>query len=213
VSYDAGRERGPPAREIFSGEVAVPRFWPMLVGPPAVCVRRLNVSLEDIPMENPQPLNPETPRTRRPAWRTAIAAGVIASIVFQVLEVLLIPRFGGGSPWGPARMIAAIVMGRGVLPPPATFELSIVLVALAVDIVLAVIYTAVLGWFIHYWSLGWSLMVGAVFGVLLYIVNFYGFTAVFPWFEMGRNGVTLFTHVVFSLTAAWAYKKFSARSS
>jgi hypothetical protein len=136
-----------------------------------------------------------------------LAAGVIASIVFQVLEILLIPRFGGGSPWGPARMIAAIVMGRGVLPPPATFDLTVVLVALAVDIVLAVIYTAVLGWLIHYWSVGWSLTVGAVFGVLLYLINFSGFTRIFPWFEMGRNGVTLFTHVVFSLTAALAYKK------
>ncbi len=157
-------------------------------------------------MENPQPEN-----VRRPSWRTALAAGVIASIVFQLLEVLLIPRFGGGSPWGPARMIAAIVMGPGVLPPPATFNLTIVLVALIVDIVLAVIYTAVLGWLVHYWSLARSLMVSAVFGVLLYLVNFYGFTRIFPWFEMGRNGVTLFTHVVFSLTAALAYKKFSVR--
>jgi hypothetical protein len=29
----------------------------------------------------------------------------------------------GDSPWGPPRMIAAIVMGEGVLPPPATFDL------------------------------------------------------------------------------------------
>lgn len=154
-------------------------------------------------------LNPQTAASssRRPAWRAAVLAGIIASIVFQLLEILLIPSFGGGSPWGPARMIAAMVMGPRVLPPPATFDLGIVLVALVVDIVLAVIYTAILGRLISRWNFGSSLLVAAVFGVLLYFINFYGFTVIFPWFVMGRNGVTLCTHIVFSLTAVLAYKK------
>jgi hypothetical protein len=156
--------------------------------------------------------NPES-ATQSPThgvWRAALIAGVVASIVFQVLEILLIPRFGGGSPWGPARMIAAMVMGRGVLPPPATFDARIVVVALAVDIVLAVIYAALLGAIIRRWTLGRSLAVAAVFGALLYGINFYGFTVIFPWFVMGRNGVTLFTHVVFSLTAALTFKRLQA---
>lgn len=140
-------------------------------------------------------------------WGAVIYAGIISSIVFQVLEAVLIPLFGGGSPWGPARMIAAMVMGRSVLPPPATFDLGIALVALVVDIVLAIIYVFVLSWFIRFWRLRPALLAAVVFGVALFVLNFYGFTAMFPWFVMGRNLVTLFTHVVFSVTAVLAFKK------
>lgn len=164
-------------------------------------------------MENLKSAAAETEPIRRSLLSTALVAGVIASIVFQVLEIVLIPLFGGGSPWGPARMIAAMVMGRGVLPPPDTFSLMIVLVALVVDVVLAFVYVAVLGWLIRSWTLGRALLAGVVFGAALYVVNFYGFTTLFPWFVMGRNGVTLFTHVVFSVTAVWAYKKFQVRTA
>ena len=83
-------------------------------------------------MENLEPAAAETEPAGRSLLSTALVAGIIASIVFQVLEIVLIPLFGGGSPWGPARMIAAMVMGRGVLPPPDTFSLMIVLVARAI---------------------------------------------------------------------------------
>ncbi|MFB8830009.1 hypothetical protein ACE0DR_13370 [Azotobacter sp. CWF10] len=49
--------------------------------------------------------------------RAGVWAGVIAGVVFLALEMLLVPLLMGGSPWGPPRMIAAIVMGRDVLPP------------------------------------------------------------------------------------------------
>jgi hypothetical protein len=138
----------------------------------------------------------------------AIWAGVVASIVFQLLEIICVPLFGGGSPWGPARMIAAMVLGPGVLPPPATFDLFVVSVALLVDVIQAMIYAAVLAAIVRTWSTAASVLVAAVFGVALYAVNFYLFAPqLFPWFTMGRNGATLFTHVVFSVTAALTYKK------
>lgn len=141
------------------------------------------------------------------AWKSVLAAGLVASLVFQLLEIVLIPLSGGGSPWGPARMIAAMVLGPKVLPPPDTFDLYVVAVAFAVDIVLAVIYVALLAFLIRRWALATALLAGAVFGAGLYVVNFYGFTRLFPWFEMGRNGVTLLTHIVFSMTAVWVFKQ------
>jgi hypothetical protein len=32
--------------------------------------------------------------------------------------MVMVPTFLGGSPWGPLRMMAAIVLGQGVLPAP-----------------------------------------------------------------------------------------------
>jgi hypothetical protein len=40
---------------------------------------------------------------------------------------------------------------------------------------------------------------GGLLGLLLYGINFYGFTAVFPWFAEGRSWVSMFTHIVFGM--------------
>jgi uncharacterized membrane protein YagU involved in acid resistance len=139
-------------------------------------------------------------------WGVAVWAGVIAGIVFMMLEMVMVPLFLGASGWGPPRMIAAIVMGRGVLPPPASFDLGVMMVALIVHLVLSIVFALILAWLIYRVGTGVALLIGAAFGLLLYLVNFYGFTAVFPWFAEARNWVSVFTHVVFGFVAAWAYK-------
>jgi uncharacterized membrane protein YagU involved in acid resistance len=145
--------------------------------------------------------------TRTPIdWRAAVLAGVISGFIFLILELVMVPLFLGDSAWAPPRMIAAIVMGEGVLPPPGTFDLGVVLVAMLVHFPLSIIYAIVLAFVIARMSVGISLGVGAAFGLLLYLVNFYGFTALFPWFAMARNWVQIFAHVTFGVVAAWAYK-------
>lgn len=144
-------------------------------------------------------------------WKAAIVAGLIAGLVFLVLEMLMVPLFMGGSPWGPPRMIGAIGIGQSALPPPATFSLPIVAVAIIVHFVLSVIYAVVLAFIIDRLDVGMAMLAGAVFGLVLYIVNFYGFTAIFPWFVNARNWVTIFTHIVFGFGAAWVYKALLTR--
>ena len=50
---------------------------------------------------------------------------------------------------------------------------------------------------------GVALAVGAAFGLAPYLINFYGMTALFPWFANARNWVSIFAHVMFGLIAAW----------
>jgi uncharacterized membrane protein YagU involved in acid resistance len=140
------------------------------------------------------------------SWRAAALAGLISGLVFLALELIMVPLFLGDSPWAPPRMIAAIAMGEGVLPPPGTFDATIVAVAMLVHFPLSILYAIVLAFLINRLSLGAALGVGAIFGLALYLVNFYGFTAVFPWFAMARNWVSIFAHIVFGVVAAWAYK-------
>jgi hypothetical protein len=139
-------------------------------------------------------------------WSAAVWAGVIAGMIFLVLEMIMVPLFLGISPWAPPRMIAAILMGQGVLPPPATFSLGIFVVAMIVHFPLSILYAFILSPIIFRVATGPSLLVGAVFGLLLYLVNFFVFTAIFPWFAEARNWVSIFTHIVFGLVAAWSYK-------
>ena len=63
----------------------------------------------------------------------------------MLLEMVLVATVGGGSLWGPPRMIAAMVMDEGVLPPPATFEIGPMMAAMAIHLMLSIILGIVLG--------------------------------------------------------------------
>ncbi len=140
-------------------------------------------------------------------WRTAGLSGLIAGIIFLVLEMIMVPLFAGGSPWAPPRMMAAVVMGRGVLPPPATFAVDVFITALAVHGILSIVFGMIVALVVEYFGaeMGPAALVGAAFGLALYVVNFYGFTTIFPWFANARTWITIFAHIVFGLAAAWAY--------
>ncbi len=146
--------------------------------------------------------------TRRLNWKAVIWASIVAGIVFMMLEMALVATIGGQSPWGPPRMMAAMVMGETVLPPPASFDLMIFMVAMIVHFVLSVVLALAFAWLVsrRHLNLGVTLALGAAFGLLIYLVNFYPVTAIlFPWFAMARNWVTISSHIVFGLVLAWAY--------
>lgn len=137
----------------------------------------------------------------------AVWAGLIAGVVFMMIEMILVGTVGGGSPWAPPRMIAAMAMGEGVLPPPATFDIAIFMVAMIVHFVLAIVLALVFAWIADRmaWSRTTTIVAGMVFGLIIYLVNFYGMTAVFPWFAMARNWISIFAHVVFGGVLGWYY--------
>ncbi len=136
----------------------------------------------------------------------AIVAGIVAGLVFLVAELLLVPMALGGSAWGPPRMIGAIVLGEGVLPPPATFDGFVVLSAVAFHLLLSVVYAIIFALVARAWGIGAALVAGVVYGLLIYVVNFYGMTAFFPWFAEARNWVTVFSHALFGAALALVYK-------
>ena len=145
---------------------------------------------------------------RMPEWPAALLGGCVAGAVFLVIELFAM-SVAGQSVWSPLRMIAAIVMGRDVLAQPATFAAGVVLVALLVHFALSILFAVILAVIMAPFSLDSSVgmvsLVGAVFGVLLYVVNFYGMTQWFSWFADARGWVSFFNHIVFGLVAAHTY--------
>lgn len=143
-------------------------------------------------------------------FKKAVIAGLIAGAVFMMLEMIMVPLFMGGSPWGPPRMIAAIILGKSVLPmppQPVTFDFGVMMAAMFLHFMLSIIYAVIIGWLCRKLSMGTSILIGAVFGLAIYVINFYGFTAVFPWFAMGRTWVSIFSHAMFGIVAAFSFKK------
>lgn len=141
-------------------------------------------------------------------WKAAIWAGLAAGVVFMMLEMLLVMLIEGKSPWAPPRMIAAMVMGKGVLPPPATFDGVIMAVAMMTHLVLSVLLAFVLGWLISGWRLGMAgaIIAGTLFGLAVYFIDFYLFTAIWPWFAMARGPISIFAHAAFGFVLGWVYR-------
>lgn len=145
--------------------------------------------------------------------KAAVWAGIIAGLVFVIVEMVLVATVGGGSPWGPPRMMAAIAMGKEVLPPPPTFDFGIVMVGMIIHFVLSVVLGLILGWVISKWrlSISMAVLVGLLFGLAVYLVNFYVMTGLFPWFANARNMITTFAHLVFGGVLGWVYRSMAAK--
>jgi hypothetical protein len=142
-------------------------------------------------------------------WRSAALAGIAAGVVATLAQIALWWVSSEPLPailFRDARLTAAIIMGREVLPPPATFDGSVMLIATLVHFALSIAYGLALSVFISGLSTPLSLLAGAVFGLSLYAINMYGFTLVFPWFTAARDWITAATHVVFGVIVAAVYK-------
>ena len=141
--------------------------------------------------------------------RAAVLAGVAAGVTATAAQLLLWSVFWDAMPgifFRDARLAAAIVLGSEVLPPPATLDWPVLIVAAAVHFALSIIYAIILAVLVSGFDRAISLVIGALYGLALFAINMYGFTAVFPWFSMTRDWITLTAHPVFGVSAAGFYK-------
>lgn len=143
----------------------------------------------------------------RMRWGAAVWAGIIGGAVFMMAEMLMVWMFMGESPWAPPRMIAAMVMGREVLPPPADFAMVPMMVAMIIHFMLSIVYGLVIGLIVRKLGMGKALLAGAAFGLLaVYLVNFHLVAPMlFPWFTQAQNWVSVVAHVLFGMAVAGSY--------
>ena len=132
-----------------------------------------------------------------------LTAGIIATVVQMALWWLTqIPVFE--TLFRDARLTAALVMGNAVLPPPSTAQWDILLVASLIHFALSIIYAVLPVLLVGRLQTGPALITGAFYGLVIYWVNLYGFTMLFPWFTAARDWVTLVTHLVFGIALVGA---------
>jgi hypothetical protein len=151
---------------------------------------------------------------RLPDWRAACISGLVAGCVFIVLELLTARFLLYQGAWGTVKMVAAIMLGQQALSADA-FTWGIVLAAgvvhFALSVVLALILALVMASFRFDSSFGMASLVGAVFGAIVYLVNFYLLTDYFDWFDQARGWESFLAHVVFGIVAADAYAHLERR--
>lgn len=147
---------------------------------------------------------------RMPDWTVAAVSGFAAGAVLMVLELLWATIIMGDSPWATSHMVAAIVMGRDVLQS-TDFSVSVVVAALVTHYVLGIVLTLILAAIIVPFhldsSIGMVMLTGAVFGLAVYLFNFFGMVHFFSWFAEMRGFTTMLAHIIFGIVAAAMYWK------
>lgn len=147
-----------------------------------------------------------------PNLKAAAFSGVIAGFFFVLLMLILVPLVLNENPWTPVRMVAAIVMGERALESATpAFDTSLAIVALFVHFALSILYAVILSYLIYRLETVSALIVGALFGLALYLINFYAFTGLFAWFAAGRNWVSIAAHLIFGVVLALVYKQLVKR--
>ena len=146
---------------------------------------------------------------RHPVLGSALMAGLIAGLVFITVEMLLVWLAMGMSPFAPPQMIAAIAMGPDVLPgpdnPPGS-NIAVIMVGMLVHFALSIVLAFVFKWIANALKLRGPMLplAGIAFGLIVYAIHFYGMTAIFPWFAMARNWISILAHAIFGLVLALA---------
>lgn len=158
-------------------------------------------------------------RAHRADWAAAAVSGLAAGAILMVVELFWAAWISGDSPWKTSRALSAIVLGPDTLRS-ANFSFGVVSLALAVHYLLGVVFGLVLGWVLAPFLPDWGddataigAMWGALFGAVLYLINFYGMAQIFPWFAGLRGAPSFAAHLIFGTSAALIYWKLERRST
>ena len=156
--------------------------------------------------------------SRMPDWPAAAAAGLVAGALAMVIDLLWTTLMLGGNPWHTSHQVAAMLMGPELLQGPThAFNLGVVLTALVIHYGLGVLFGCLVAFIVTGFRYEGDLpmleIIGGLFGIALYFVNFYGLARVFPWVAEMRSGAYLVEHLVFGMAAALVYWKLARPGS
>lgn len=138
-------------------------------------------------------------------WRAAVIAGLVAGVVFLIVAMAW-TQATVGSAWIVPRFVASLVLGPGILPPPATFDATALIVGLLVHLILSVLFGVLIAAVVHRWGMLVAALIGAVIGVTLYFINLYGLSLLTPWIIPYRGTALLVVHMLYGLILGVIYE-------
>ena len=144
-----------------------------------------------------RPLEPED------GGRFQLVAALVAGLIGGVV-LLVVPR---GSPWSHLSFFSSVIMGRAE-PDGITIPLPLLCL---MHLALAELYALIISWFVCNLHQGKAIITGAGVGIVLYLLNLGVVTLALPAWRGNEVGV-LFSHVVFGLIVAGAYRGLLRRS-
>jgi hypothetical protein len=138
-------------------------------------------------------------------WRAAIIAGIVAGVVFLMVNMWLASAYLGNANL-PLQLSAALVLGKSVLPPAVQIAASAYLVGLVVHFALAIVFACIVAFCLYQWGIWTGIIGGALFGLAMYAINYYAFAEWFPWFTPMRSWIMALSHAVYGAVAGGVYE-------
>lgn len=183
----------------------------------AALVSQSNIDLQ-ADKRSPKPISGRLHESGQINFLVLLTVGIGAGIVAAFAQIAL--WLLTGMPvletlFRDARLTAALLLGTDVLPQPATAQWDILLVGSIIHFALSICYALLPAMLAARLPGGSAILAGALYGLGIYVVNMYGLTALFPWFTVARDGVTLLTHLVFGMAltgGCWWFAQDSGKS-
>jgi len=154
---------------------------------------------------------PRVVRAERPDATAALEAGLAGAVIALALLQFFAVAIYDESPWRLMRMMAAVVRGPGALEPDDEFDAVVVASGALLHFALSLLYASALACLVSDAPRRHVALIGLAFGAALYFANFYGFTALFPWFTPHRTIDTLGVHMLFGVIVAEGYRAIDHR--
>jgi len=137
-------------------------------------------------------------------WHAGGIAGIIGGMAFMAIEATAAALAGHGAVWQAPREIAAILFGGLIEGRPIGL---VVAIAILFHLSLSLFYGRALAYVLFKRGNRHWLQIGLLFGLGLYIVNYYLLGAFIPRIAAARSAAWLFCHLGFGAVAAGAYTR------
>jgi hypothetical protein len=147
----------------------------------------------------------ETSTLRSADWRAAVIAGVLAGLVFLIVNMALTGHLLGNAQL-PLQLAAALLLGPSVMPPAVGLGGSVFMTGFGVHLLLAVGFTCLIAFCLHRWGIWVGIFGGALFGLALYSINYYFVADFIAGFAGLRSWLMAFSHVLFGAVAGGLYE-------
>lgn len=143
-----------------------------------------------------------------PLDRLAVVwAGLVSGAVMLTISIVL-PWLLLGDPLLIVRIMASVLLGPAVIPAQAGLVPGIYLVAVLTHFGLSLLFAFLIALVFHRWGMIVGFLGGAIMGGIIYVMNFYTFSLLFPWMTPYRNWMILLAHIFFGALAGSLYEMF-----
>lgn len=136
-------------------------------------------------------------------WRAIPIAGLVAGIVFLLMNMILNPIFNDVDALFIIHYFASLIVGEEALTQSS---ITTLILGLVVHAVLSILFAFVIAVVIHRWGLLVGIIGGGLLGLALYGINFYFVTYVVEWIFGINNTWLLISHIVFGAVAGGVYE-------
>ena len=136
----------------------------------------------------------------------AVWGGLVGAVAYVVAKFLLL-NDGLNGLWAIFRPIATIALRERVLDPDWEFSPIMLIIGIVIHVLLSILYALIITFILHRWGFLVGVLGGAALGLALYVINYYTFSLLFPWFFAQDGGwISAVSHVIFGAFAGGTYE-------